>query len=47
MKASSNDNEWRASQGSRVLVAIAWTLVGVPLAWGIWKTLQKAAVLFQ
>jgi len=29
-----------------MLVAIAWTLVGVPLAWGIWKTLQKAAVLF-
>jgi hypothetical protein len=47
MKESSNDNEWHASQGSWVLVAIAWTLVGVPLAWGIWKTLQKAAVLFQ
>ena len=47
MKASPNDNEWRASERSWVLVAIAWTLVGVPLAWGIWKTLQKAAVLFQ
>ena len=24
-----------------------WTLVGVPLAWGIWETLVKALVLFQ
>ena len=24
-----------------------WLLVGVPLAWGVWKTFQKALVLFQ
>jgi hypothetical protein len=29
------------------LVAIAWTAVGVPLAWGIWKTLAKALILFR
>ena len=23
-----------------------WTLVGVPLAWGVWQTLEKALVLF-
>ena len=23
-----------------------WLLVGVPLAWGVWKTVQKAIVLF-
>ena len=23
-----------------------WTLVGVPLAWGVWNTVQKALVLF-
>jgi hypothetical protein len=29
------------------LVAISWTLVGMPHGWGIWKTLEKAAVLFR
>jgi MFS family permease len=28
------------------LVAAAWLAVGIPLAWGVWITLQKAAVLF-
>ena len=28
------------------LVLIAWALVGVPLAWGVWITLQKAILLF-
>lgn len=46
MHESSRDDAWHASSGSWALVAIAWTLVGVPLAWGIWKTLEKAAVLF-
>ncbi len=26
--------------------ALFWLLVGIPLAWGIWNTLQKALVLF-
>ena len=26
--------------------AAFWTLVGVPLAWGVWQTLEKALVLF-
>ncbi len=25
----------------------AWLAVGVPLAWGVWITLQKAAILFK
>jgi MFS family permease len=25
---------------------LAWSLVGIPLAWGVWITLQKAAALF-
>jgi hypothetical protein len=29
------------------LVALAWVLVGVPLVWGVWNTLLKAAALFQ
>jgi MFS family permease len=28
------------------LVLFAWGCVGIPLAWGIWITLQKAVVLF-
>jgi MFS family permease len=27
--------------------AIAWTAVGLPIAWGVWITLAKVAVLFQ
>jgi len=28
------------------LVLFAWACVGIPLAWGVWITLQKAVVLF-
>ncbi len=31
---------------SPLLVGAAWLFVGIPLAWGVWITLQKAAVLF-
>ena len=37
----------RPSRESWVMVALAWVAVGVPLLWGIWTTLQKAAVLFR
>jgi MFS family permease len=29
------------------LIVAAWLAVGIPIAWGIWITLQKAAVLFR
>ena len=32
---------------SWVLVAIAWTLVGLPLAWGIYQTLKTAVKIFR
>lgn len=32
---------------SWALVGIAWTLVGIPLAWGIYRTLLSAIVLFR
>jgi hypothetical protein len=32
---------------SRLLVAIAWMLVGIPLAWGIYRTLRSAIALFR
>jgi hypothetical protein len=30
-----------------VLLVVFWLYVGIPLAWGIWSTLQKAMALFQ
>ena len=38
--------EWAASPASKPLVVAAWLAVGIPLAWGVWVTLQKTAVLF-
>jgi MFS family permease len=32
---------------SPLVVAFAWAAVGIPLAFGIWTTLQKAVLLFQ
>lgn len=29
------------------LVVFAWVVVTVPLLWGVWNTLRKAAALFQ
>ena len=30
-----------------VLILMAWAAVGIPLAWGIWITVQKALILFK
>ncbi|WP_409277562.1 OFA family MFS transporter [Pseudomonas defluvii] len=38
--------QWHASPASMPLVLLAWLVVGVPLAWGVWATLQKTAALF-
>ena len=43
---SSTVLEWKASAGSKPLAVAAWLVVGIPLAWGVWVTLQKTAVLF-
>jgi len=37
----------KPSAMSWVNVGVAWTLVGIPLAWGVIKTLEKAAGFFQ
>lgn len=42
-----DDGSEAPSSGSWLLVGIAWLLVSVPLLWGIWTTLVKAAVLFR
>jgi hypothetical protein len=36
-----------AKKDYTVQVVLAWLLVGVPLAWGIWKTALNAMQLFQ
>jgi hypothetical protein len=33
--------------GNWGLVVLAWLAVGIPLAWGVFVTLQKAALLFR
>ena len=40
MSSQSKTTSW-------VLVALAWLLVGIPLAWGIYRTLRSAVVLFR
>lgn len=42
-----HESEGNPTSGSWILVALAWVLVGVPLLWGIWTTLEKAIVLFR
>jgi hypothetical protein len=41
---SGSDDERMSGLGARL--AIAWTVVGVPLAYGIYETAKKAAALF-
>ncbi len=31
---------------SPVMLVVAWALVGIPLLYGVWMTLQTAAALF-
>jgi len=40
------DDTGTTSTTSPVLVAGAWALVGLPLAYGLWQTLVKASALF-
>jgi hypothetical protein len=35
------------SSSNPVIAPLAWLAVGLPLAYGIWVTLQKSAVLFK
>lgn len=37
----------RGSQGSTLQLCVYWLVVGIPLAWGVWKTLVKLPALFQ
>lgn len=35
------------SGSSWIRVAVAWTLVGIPLLWGVFNTVKKAMALFR
>lgn len=37
----------KPAASSWVIVALAWLPVTLPLLWGIWQTVKKAAVLFR
>jgi hypothetical protein len=38
----------QTENGSTALkLILAWGFVGIPLAWGVWETLQNAMKLFQ
>jgi hypothetical protein len=41
------DTSFKPSSSGWVLVVLAWALVSIPLLWGIWQTVKKAAVLFR
>jgi hypothetical protein len=41
------ESSFKPSPSSWALVALAWFLVSIPLLWGIWQTVKKAAVLFR
>ena len=36
-----------AGPTTRMQLALAWALVGVPLAWGVWQVVLKSLALFR
>jgi hypothetical protein len=45
--ASATTGTGGESSSNAAIAPIAWLSVGLPLAYGIWVTLQKSAVLFK
>jgi hypothetical protein len=41
-----NDNV-NAAGSSPLQIAIAWSIVGIPLAWGVYQTILKSLPLFK
>ena len=43
-----NESGQGSASGGLVLKIVgAWTLVGIPLAWGVWQVFQKSLDLFK
>jgi len=45
--SSASSNQVSSASSSTMTVALAWLAVGLPLAWGVSLTIQKAAILFK
>ncbi len=43
---SSSDHQRGSTRTPAGLIAFAWTLVGVPLLYGLYQTVTRAAALF-
>jgi uncharacterized membrane protein len=43
--ASESDDQGSAAVALKLVGA--WTLVGIPLAWGVWQVIQKSLDLFK
>jgi hypothetical protein len=44
--ATPSDSFGIGKGGLDVSAALFWAFVGIPLAWGVWKTLESAAKIF-
>jgi hypothetical protein len=44
---SNNDSENASTSENALKLVLAWSLVGIPLVWGILQTLKNALKLFQ
>ena len=42
-----SDDAGRAGGALVVRLALAWALVGLPLAWGVWQVVRKSLDLFR
>lgn len=47
MTSTTSTQQQAPAKGTSVLqIVLAWTVVGVPLAYGVYETVQKASALF-
>lgn len=37
----------KKSTGNALHLFISWTIVGIPLVWGVWTTISKLPALFR
>ncbi len=46
MSSSISSSDQRETHTPAALIGLAWTLVGVPLLYGLYQTVTRAATLF-
>ena len=44
---SNKDDDNASASGNALKLVLAWSLVGIPLIWGVLQTLHNALKLFQ